>query len=569
MKRLLIISLAVSLNVQAEEPFSTYSFKEYGSSGWGGSSNFWTHRYWNPAKSRDECRFDGCRFNTATHTGMDYSVNNPDYKDAVMSYGFGKVMGKKKDSYGQVSIRNLIRSGEYFQVNLLHSSDLSEAIAERDYIAKGQYVGKKGGIGAGGVTVFSPHLHVEIADTVSLAWIYTTYARPGELAADISLYSKASLTAHYSTTDANLRYYDPLVFVANKRELLPFVGRSSTTSESDFDVYGVTKKALYGFLPIQGNHKRSSILVRKTGKRSEAEDSTKSSGLTEKQKFLGNTVGAVPSSGISGVASDGYDVGDYMFLPFLDPTDSSDSRYGYPLKFSIVNDGDIIVDNDQLNTKNGVSVGSFFDGTKPSNSSAGKVPGYYLTAYLFKGRSEAFAQWKPGTAAKYKIYVHIPERGPIAKSVYYKIKPDGSKVLISKPVDQKNNGNKWVQLVAEDNTDVFDFNSLGYVGLSLGAASDDRNKGITISEDVAVDAVKFEKISTNNTNGINVTSNPIDAMYAKYQGYFGFKSGGNYACFTSYLCQNFGGGKIIAMFVSTRELYWYDGSKWSYFGYVS
>lgn len=54
----------------------------------------------------------------------------------------------------------------------------------------------------------------------------------------------------------------------------------------------------------------------------------------------------------------------------------------------------------------------------------------------------------------------------------------------------------------------------------------------------------------------------VDRFYNTYQAYFGIKQGGQYSCYTDYICQNFLTGKVIALHKQTRGLFWYDGTVW-------
>jgi len=59
----------------------------------------------------------------------------------------------------------------------------------------------------------------------------------------------------------------------------------------------------------------------------------------------------------------------------------------------------------------------------------------------------------------------------------------------------------------------------------------------------------------------------IEYLYNDHVSYFGRKSGNPYSCYNVATCQPFNTGKGIAVINSTGELYYYDGSRWNYYGY--
>ncbi len=472
--------------------FTSYDLTLYSPESWTGDgdeyagTNFWSHRYWNFVTDRDECGSRGCDFNTATHSGIDYRVTNQN--NIIYSYGFGKVV-RRGAAYGQVSIRHLVNTGEYFQVNLLHSSGIDSSIAENNYITKEQFIGIKSGIGANGTVTYAPHLHLEIADSVTLRVPLTDNAYPGpeELRPSDPAFVKGGLIAHYDSARTDIRYYNPNVFAEIKREAIPFLCRTTNfPDESEYDVYGIAATTIYGGLNLTGTFQRSSIVVRDFFVRSQVGTQGE---LEDELRFLG---GKNESSFVDGIEGENiYSEGDYLFVAYVNNED--EHRFGYPVKFSFVQEGSIIIDNDQLNADSDSGNDSMYE--PAYNGSIGsKIPGYFLTADLHKGKSMAFAQWKPYTEGTYEIYVHIPEYGPTATSVRYVIKADGTNPVYSQPINQTVNNGQWVR-VTTDTQDVFDLTDVGYIGLHLGDEPDDINYGIPESQSVAFDAVKFKLVS--------------------------------------------------------------------------
>ncbi len=190
--------------------------------------------------------------------------------------------------------------------------------------------------------------------------------------------------------------------------------------------------------------------------------------------------------------------GDYLFVPYINKNGGNDNRFGYPVKFSFVHRGDIIVDNDQKNADTNTRNDSPTEPTYNGNDNGTKVPGYFLTADLFAGRSNAFAQWKPQHSGEYEIYVHVPEYGATATGVRYVIKEDGTNQnqVFSRAIDQSTHPGQWVRITTNNN-DTFQFTDQGYIGIHLGSNSGSRNYSISRAQKVAFDAVKFIHVGGN------------------------------------------------------------------------
>jgi hypothetical protein len=57
----------------------------------------------------------------------------------------------------------------------------------------------------------------------------------------------------------------------------------------------------------------------------------------------------------------------------------------------------------------------------------------------------------------------------------------------------------------------------------------------------------------------------IESFYNEYPSYFGEKSGGNYSCYSSYTCQDFANGKIIAVHNQNKSLHYNTNGTWHLF----
>gem|GEM_PF-769224 len=495
----IVFGLILSHNSSAN--FTDYDITLNGPESWTATgdeyagTNFWAHHYWNfqveqITGGRDECHFDGCENNTATHSGIDFSIHG--YPN-VYSHGFGEITGRTA-AYGLVSIRHLVNTGQYFQVNLLHSSNIGSNVILNNYIVKNQFIGNKSGIGRLGTDVFAHHLHFEVSDSVNITAPLTANAHPGPGDLRPSVFSKGGLTAHYSSTNTNIRYYNPNDFAVEKREAIPFLSRSSVApSALEYDVYGIANANIYGGLNLSGTFHRSSIVVRDNFRRSQIEDL---GSLNDTLRFLGGINEDALVNGING--SNTYSEGNYLFAAYVNQ--NNEHRFGYPVKFSFVKQGDIIVDNDQQNadevTTNDTQNKPAYNGLTGS-----KVPGYFLTADLHNGKSNTFAQWKPYQNGEYKIFVHIPEYGATATNVRYKIKTDANNFVLSSPINQSLHGGEWVRLIT-DNAQTFQLDASGYVAINLGADEGGSNFAVSADQQVAFDAVKFVQVANETSAAI-------------------------------------------------------------------
>jgi len=400
------------------------------------------------------------------HTGIDIAPLTSGNHPNILSSNFGKrnnvwVNGNNDSGFGHaLQVEHLITDGTYKYFLYGH---LNEAAYEATYYAQNQLVSTMGATG-NGYNRWLVHLHFEINDEPGLNnFGYLTVNRLSEYG-----------------------YYDPDDFISGNTRpsvLIPCLSISEINSCMSYDVYGIAGDNLYGHLDINGNFNHSGILARKSFIRTDATQTSK----TASPQFLaqeGRSSGSpISMNGISG-ATDNYQIGDYIFLAYV--KDGNERRYGYPVKLTILpNDQCKIVDNDQLIN------GRYRYSQDLKDSDVNKVPGYFLSAQLIEGRSEATAQWAPDIEGKYAIFVHTP-KGATATSVVYKIKPDGSSVIKSQPVDQTENQETWHQIIGENGETEFNFTKDGYIGLYAG---NDSSTGW-----IALDAFKFVNVKT--WNGI-------------------------------------------------------------------
>lgn len=493
----------------------------YGNYGEYEGDSFWRHRYWNDTCN---CYNNNNALNINTHSGRDYNVNG--VRGVVKSYGFGKLLSSGTDSYHTVSIQNLLNSGDVVNFNLLHMRTIDSLISNSNQfpVVKRQILGVEGGQGPSGPDTYAEHLHLEVSDSVSLAWLRTDSAYPCEnnLAScenrrrtNHDALKKDSLEPHYANTKSGTPssvYYHP-GRVAEYSELIPYISDTTNPSPLQYKVFGYAGKPLYSSLRLKrtfekdfhsigilvGNdHERIdnniNYLALDNGKWLAASWNLDSDGNGIPDTDWGNSNNTTTVQGDNNetvyTGNFSYPAGDYLCRAAVSSTGTSDNR-GYPVTFTVLPNSDSkIVDNDQLNEENA----SVYTDAMGTANNYNTVPGYFLTAKLVSGMSGASANWKPYLQGDYEVYVYVPT-GATATNVVYKIKPDGtdSSQILSEGVDQTKteNQNNWVKLKGVNGSTIFNFTRNGYVGLALTSGS---NPGISATAKAAFDAIKFEKI---------------------------------------------------------------------------
>jgi hypothetical protein len=284
-----------------------------------------------------------------------------------------------------------------------------------------------------------------------------------------------------------------------KRILIPFLSRfSPNIDETNYDVFGFANQIIYGYLPVSGCFNHVGILVRKSETRADAENPDASAD----HDFLAEWLNACVE-GLRGNYSS-YQNGEHLFLPYIaaGPENAMEYRYGYPIKFQFLeNDKSVISDNDQRN------VGSYQYNQSFGSDEYNIIPGYYLSAQIVRGSSNAWAQWKPNVSGAYKLYIHIPEQAPVndmSDEVIYRIRVDGTDVnqIVSNPVNHINNRGSWVEITSSNGNNIFYFTTDGYVELLLGSDQNDSSSNPHIDNLtwVSFDAIKFEFVGTFTSN---------------------------------------------------------------------
>lgn len=471
--------------------------------------------------------------------------------------------GQHDHGMGNVlEITHLLSDGSEVTSSYNHSASFDILSQIDRHVVNKQNVGSVGATGQGQANYWTTaHLHFEMKikprdSNMAGPWGYTGGTNYG----------------NYPGLPSGYGYVIPSNFFNVKEMLLPILSKSSSPNKNtNFSVYGVASENLYGYLGYTRNDLNGAgqggILVQ------QGNGITRQSAIapfTWNSNYMGNLFsGTLGTTGFNRQAS--YPAGQYLFTATVLDNYGASGKYGYPVRMDVVNKGDIIVDNDQLNADdvltNDSTTESVYNGTS-TKLTGNRVPGYFLTADLFSGASNAVAQWKPNTAGTYKIYVYIPEYGATATDVVYKIKNNNASsgiTYLSNSINHQSHPNQWVQLTYAGG-DKFVLESTGYVGISLSATD---NSKVTATEQVAFDAVKFEKVADNaSVNPSNKADGILNCLEKLLPNYFSPHQA------TQQWPQNAG---VIAYGRSYSNYYqavldnnwWYNiGGGWKYFGSI-
>jgi hypothetical protein len=377
------------------------------------------------------------------------------------------------------TVENLLRSGEVVDVNFFHAKiDTALAPQKLGYIAKQQYIGIESNQGAG----IPSHLHVEVSDRASPAWVCTNTARPGLSGNPDDNLAKDNLQAHYGDgyckvgTSVQYNNQSPIYFgpgeVFAQSELLPYLSLSNPTpSFTDYDVYGIANQPLYGQLQMHRDNSKTfqgvGILIKGGADRQNPLDIPL---LGRNGKWLARTwTGDVDfnNSSVAKVTIQGdfpitdmhtyTQPGDYQLMSFVAET-TKNFKKGYPIIFSLLDsERSKIIDNDKTTEKQADSsmreVYSQSPGSSNLSPKDNTSPGYYLSSQRVRGQSGAYAQWKPGLVGDYRMYAFVPS-GSSGKKIVYKVKEDGTDATLKAAyVVQENQGSYWAPLVWSELTD--------------------------------------------------------------------------------------------------------------------
>ncbi|MCI5157075.1 MAG: DUF1566 domain-containing protein [Candidatus Electrothrix sp. AUS1_2] len=405
------------------------------------------------------------------HTGRDYDIAKGTYLESI---SFGKIVfrydmpvttacadgtcsGRFDHGMGRVlEIEYLLMDGAKVVASYNHLDRFEDTSLTDRYVTAKQVVAYSGASGQESNDYYESHLHFEMKTSERNGEITAPWGYSG---GDCTHYENGVCPAYrpMGYPDA-YGYLHPNDYIDQKMVTLPFLSiETDTPSNTEYDVYGIADEKIYGSLNLTGTFQRSSIVVRDFFSRSQV---TTQGNLDDEHRFLGGTNIDSEVDGIKG--KDSYQEGDYLFVAYV--RDNNEDRFGYPIKFSFVQEGDIIVDNDQLN-ENLYKYEEITDVGHEGN----KIPGYFLTAGLHNGKTE----------------------------VVYKINTDGQSAVYADGINMPDHSGEWVQL-KNSSLEAFDFTAEGYVGITLDSDPSSGNYHIDENHKVAFDAVKFEKVENSN-----------------------------------------------------------------------
>ena len=489
-----------------------------------GNVNFWVHNY----------------YGDNTHTGIDYNMGGVGNSNAVVkSYGYGVLYqtGDASSACGesshQVSIRNLLDSGEIVYFHLLHMRDIHRLVAEAEegktFIAKYQELGWEGNCSP--LPNMPYHLHLAVKNDDSAAvFVNSANATPRSSTQIDSTKYLDSLKAHYDNNADTVHYYHPRVVVGNDnyKELLPYISIFPESASDQYTVFGYADTDLYGSLTLvrrrsQAQFNKIGIYIRRCNDNTFPNRLAYEDMSTENERWLfdqfngGNennlniTVPQNTTLPLSG-SRNNIPANTYLFYASLrggrvDPANGlilDDPAIGYPVLLEMIKENELIIDNDQASTQPGEDRDqTTFTTPNPIDTS---VPGYYLSANLLKGRSTATAAgWTPNRRGKLKVKVYIPEGADDVEVRYKLVFDNAQKIGVSDAITHNQPG--WHNLVwnykDENNqvisTDTFFFNKNDRISLDMNATDEDwlpdvpdsSNYDIDETQKVAVDAIKF------------------------------------------------------------------------------
>lgn len=365
-----------------------------------------------------------------------------------------------------VIIKHLMDDGSYKYALFGHLANHRVPQKLGTYVVPSQVIGDMGNSSTQYV-----HLHLEIKNDNRLGnplgrgWGYIPYQATPE---DDDL------------DPLNFGYENPNTFISNTENkiALPFISTLNTSAnEGNYVVFAYHQSPINGRLKLSGTFEEASIIVRNFFNRAEV---FKKGDLKDDTRFLGGKNQNSPVTFIEGTNS--YDAGDYLFAAYVKAVGDNENRFGYPLKFSFVNESEFIIDNDQR-------VSSDNEFTHSGNNST-PVPGYFLTSLVTNGNT--LATWRPSRKGRFLVSVFVPE-STLPGSYVYRVCPGrdaecfDADLYLQSPMP---NNSFWQPLVNEKQQPlVVNFDTTGSISIRT-------NNGKN-GDRVFIDAIKFSH-DTNN-----------------------------------------------------------------------
>ncbi|HEX6899891.1 MAG TPA: fibronectin type III domain-containing protein [Thermoanaerobaculia bacterium] len=264
------------------------------------------------------------------------------------------------------------------------------------------------------------------------------------------------------------------------RVLIPYLSPfTSSPGLGSYEVYGVANTPLNAAISLTPTTSRTFTNIGVGGRRWENESSNADVFIRASETFRVNE-----TRSLSGANT--FSEGDYRFFSYIERHQEAAVGRGYGIKFAMLpNSSSVVVDNDSRS------------GYTASENGATTGPGYFLSAKLFAGSSDNWAQWRPGRSGLFEIWAHVPP-GATARQISYKIYTNGTSSIRTDVVNHSNSNDRWVKLTA-GSTQSWSLSSGAYVGLSV--------ENIPTSEKVGADAIKFIYLGSGNSGAPTAPSN--------------------------------------------------------------
>jgi len=391
-------------------------------------------------------------------------------------------------------------------------------VEKNDNISKGQALGNVR-------ASLSPHIHIacDEAKKYTLNDFFFPYV-PDILSSDGTINQWSKTVLSYTN-------------------LSPFLSFEKNPNQNQYSVYGFKQHPIYSSFKINLNYNKNVLgmgILAKKGPRNSPTDISLENGKWLSKTWvhdnyldpsevginLGpNTVGV--STPVTG--SYVYDSGEYLFIGFI--AENKDLNYkGFPITFSIINQNELIVDNDQSEQqpREAIKQTEFRKSYSLNDDNVTSVPGYYLCAHLINGRSNALAKWKPMRRGKFKIKVFIPQASNLTKEVLYRLvkydENNKESKIVFDPVDQTNTG--WNELSIDNGTNtIFYLNKDDYIHLKLNNTNEDwdgnMNSNFKIDKNhfAIIDAIKISGINEDIEiieNWFSISENQAKKIYRNF-----------------------------------------------------
>jgi len=322
-------------------------------------------------------------FGDLIHTGGDFQVGtNEDHVD-IGSFSFGMVKtafyegGHELGTVGKVSVEMLMDSGEVVFANFYHLDNKTQHLERQklpdgklpndgvehyptvnsgDYIVRGQLIGKEGNTGLGISNWHdSTHLHLDFSNLPGSSTIKTENACSSEepecSLENTTSFVKDDLVFYYDKTEVSdgkgRVYYNPDVILDSRKALIPVIYGSQNREKLD-QLFGYVDEYIQAELNIKREEEKKFNSIGVVYSKSLQRNTLLQPNQTEIKNLFNETT---ISSGTTQLSDNkAFSAGDYVFSAYAD--DGINKTFGYPVKYSILNKNQLIIDNDQQDFNN-------------------------------------------------------------------------------------------------------------------------------------------------------------------------------------------------------------------------